>query len=103
MLCITLSLSACSGNPEEKAASHLKKGEEYMESSQYSEAAIEFMNVVKLSPESAEGYYKLGLAHLRIGGKTNMQLAYREFIKAADLDPSLLDAQIKIGEFYLLA
>ncbi len=72
---IVIPLASCSGNPEEKAASHLKKGEEYMESSHYREAVIEFMNVVKLSPENADGYYKLGLAHLRIGGKAKMQLA----------------------------
>ena len=101
LLLTIILLSACSA--EKKAAKHMKKGEEYLNSSQYKEASIEFKNVVQIDPKNAKGHYNLSLAYLRLGGPTYLKLAFEELNKAVEFDPNLTDAQLKIGEFYLLS
>ena len=99
---IMLFLPSC-GDSEAKKVKHYERGDEYLESSQFREALIEFKNVLQIDPDDAMGHYKLGLAHLGIGKMSNLQGAFQAFSKAVALDPSLLDAQLKMGEFFLLS
>ena len=93
----------CSQSPEKKAAKHLKKGEEYIKASKYREAVIEFKNALQATPRNAQAHYQAGLVYIRLGGMSNLQTAFQELSKAVGLDPNILDAQIKLGEMYVIS
>lgn len=101
-LLLAFSVLSCGLGADRKFESHMRKGKAHMEAAKYREAVLEFKNASKADPDSAEARYLLGTALMSSGGVPNMQLAYREFSAAADLDPGLMDAQLKVGEFLLL-
>src|SRR5436305_8760870 len=92
----------CKGDPQAKKATHMQKGEAYVAQAKYTEAVIEFRNAIKLAPKDAQAYYKLALAYLK-QGEPQFRNAFQALQKSVDIDPSLTDAQLKLGEFYLLA
>lgn len=89
-------------SPEAKKAKHRERALSYFEKGQYQEALIEFKNVVQIDPKDADGHYRLALTYLKLGGLTNLQEAFGELHKTVELDASNLDAQLKLGELYLL-
>ncbi|WKZ32648.1 MAG: tetratricopeptide repeat protein [Thermodesulfobacteriota bacterium] len=101
-LILAFSFLSCGLGADRKFENHMRKGKASMEAAKYREAVLEFKNASKANPDSAEARYLLGTALMSSGGAQNMQLAYREFGAAADLDPGLMDAQLKMGEFMLL-
>jgi len=88
---------------EEKKAEHEKRGQAYFAEEKYLEAIIEYKNVVQIDPKDAKAHYQLALIHMKLGGMTDLQQAFGELAKTVDLDPSIQDAQLKLGEFYLMA
>lgn len=106
IILLSLSLAlfwGCSQSPEKKIEKHMKKGDEYLKASSFKEASIEFKNAVQIDKKNAMGHYNLGLAYLGMGGVAGLQNAFREFAIATDLKPDLLDAQLKMGELYVLS
>ena len=100
---ITLIVGGCDWfSPESKKAKHLEQGQTYFDKGQYREALIEFKNVVQLDPKDAATHYRLALTHLKLGGTTNLQGAFAELSRTVELDKTNRDAQLKLGEFYLL-
>ena len=81
----------------------MERGEEYLNSQQYREAVIEFKNAVKAVPDNPQAHYKLGDAYIRTGVQQNVKQGFKELTRAVDLDPGLLDAQLMLGELYLLS
>ncbi|MDR4483501.1 MAG: tetratricopeptide repeat protein [Nitrospirales bacterium] len=101
---LLVSLANCTQlSDEEKKARHQERGKAYFEEEKYQEALIEFKNVVQLDPKDAKAYHQLALIHLKLGGVADLQAAFGELTKAVELDPSIQDAQLKLGEFYLLS
>ncbi|WNM64036.1 tetratricopeptide repeat protein [Candidatus Nitrospira neomarina] len=88
---------------EEKKARHQERGKAYFEEQKYQEALIELKNVVHLDPKDAKAYHQMALIHLKLGGMPDLQSAFGELTKAVELDPSIQDAQLKLGELYLLS
>ena len=100
---ITLIVGGCNQlSPESKKAKHLERGQSYFDKGQYSEALIEYKNVVQLDPKAADAHYRLALTHLKLGGTTNLQGAFAELSRTVELDKTNRDAQLKLGELYLL-
>jgi tetratricopeptide (TPR) repeat protein len=100
---ITLIVGGCDQfSPESKKAKHLERGQTYFDKGQYSEALIEYKNVVQLDPKDADTHYRLALTHLKLGGATNLQGAFAELSQTVELDKTNRDAQLKLGEMYLL-
>jgi tetratricopeptide (TPR) repeat protein len=98
------SLDACSKlSPEAKKETHRQRGLAYFEKGQYQEAVIELKNVIQIDPKDADGHYRLALAFLKLGGLPNLQAAYGELIKTVELNASNQDAQLKLGELYLVS
>src|SRR5712691_1958777 len=102
-LTLVLAFGGCSQSPEAKKAKHHERGQAYFEKGQFQEAVIEFKNVVQLDPKDSEGHYRLALTYLKIGGLGGLQGAFGELTRTVELDPSNRDAQLKLGELYLLA
>lgn len=95
-------ITACGGS-EQKYAKHINKGKEYYASSQYKEAAIEFKNAIQIKPDGSQAHYNLGLSYLKAGGPAFIPAAFKSLSRAAELEPGLLDAQVKIGELHFLS
>ena len=104
VLALVLAIGGCGQlSPEAKKAKHLERGQAYFEKGQFQEALIEFKNVVQIDPKDANGHYRLALTYLKIGGLPGLQGAFDELTRTVELDPSHRDAQLKLGELYLLA
>ena len=103
MILITLIVGGCDRfSPESKKAKHLQLGQTYFDKGQYNEALIEFKNVVQLDPKNADPHYRLALTYLKLGGTQNLQGAFAELSRTVELDKTNRDAQLKLGELYLL-
>ena len=73
-----------------------------MAQGKYPEAVIEFRHAITLDPKDAQPSYKLALVYLK-QGELQLPNAFRALQRSVDLDPSLTDAQLKLGECSLLA
>ncbi|NGZ02407.1 MAG: hypothetical protein CV090_05080, partial [Nitrospira sp. WS238] len=89
-------------SPEKKIAKHRERAEQYMEKEQYPEAIIEYQNVIQLAPNNSDVHYRLALAHLKHGSLPSLQGAFAELTRTVELDKTNYDAQLKLGELYLL-
>ncbi|MDH5774849.1 MAG: tetratricopeptide repeat protein, partial [Nitrospirota bacterium] len=109
VLCLALpfflvSLGNCTQlSAEEKKAQHYERGMAYFHDEKYQEALIEFKNIIQLDPSDAKAYHQLALIHLKLGGLPNLQAAFGELTKAVEIDPTIEDAHLKLGDFYLLS
>src|SRR5262249_27315560 len=99
---LVLIFYGCGGDTQSKKTAYIQRGEAYVAKEKYAEAIIEFSNAVKLDPKDAQAHYQLALKYLKQGGLPQMQAAFQALQKSVVLDPSLIDAQLKVGEFYLL-
>ena len=70
------------------------------EQKKYAEAIVEYRNAVRVDPRFGEARQKLADAY---GFAGNAQAAFAEQIRAADLLPDNLDAQLKASAYLLLA
>ena len=86
-----------------KKAAHMQRGDTYFAKEKYQEAVIELTNALKLDPKDARVHYKLALAYLKQGDLQHLQKAFHALEQSVALDPSLTDAQLKLGQLYLLA
>ena len=96
-------LGCGSKTPEEKTAKHRERAETYVKNGQYPEAIIEYQNVIQIEPNSPDAHYRLALAYLKHGTIPSLQAAFSEFTRTVTLDKTNQDAQLKLGELYLLA
>jgi len=79
---------------------YLARGTSYAADKKYAEAIIEFRNALKKDPNAGRTRVKLADAYLNTGDTRN---AIRETVIAADLLPDDLDAQLRAGQFLMLA
>ncbi len=73
------------------------EGSELFLKKQYEEAILSFGKVVERFPNRYEGFYNLGLAHLRAG---HIDQAIVHFVKAIDLNPESFESYQALGESY---
>ena len=98
-LCILLIFSlACSRDPNVRKQKYFESGNRYFENGQYDEAAIQFLNAVKLDPTYAKAHYQLAQTYLRMQAWAG---AYRELQRTIELDPSNVNTQIQLGNLLM--
>jgi tetratricopeptide (TPR) repeat protein len=85
-------LLACCTSPEERLASHMERGEEFLEQGQTKEALLEFQNALKIKPEDAALHERIGDV-LQSRGQYAEALEY--FRQAYRLDDSRISAAIQ--------
>ena len=91
---------ACSQDPESAKRAHAARADRYVAENKLDEAVIEYLNAIKIDARYGEARYKLGEVYERQG---NLQRAFGEYIRAAELLPGREDAQLKAAAFLLLA
>ena len=94
-----LVLFSCNTNPAETRDKHMKSGDGYFQEQEFSKAIIEYKNAIEADPKYSPAHYQLALSYLKT---SQPQLAFSELYKTIDLDPDNLDAQLMVGQFYLL-
>lgn len=99
LLASVLTLS-CAKDPEVAKREYLKSGDTYFAEQKYKEAIVEYRNAVHQDPRFGEVRYKLAETYVRAG---NPEAAYREYMRAADLMPGNLGAQLEAGQMQLRA
>ena len=91
---------ACRQDPEVAARKFVASGDRYAAEHHYKESIIEYGNAAKLRPGDAAVYEKLARAYAETGDPLK---AYGSYARAADLDPSRIDAQVHAGTLLLAA
>jgi Tfp pilus assembly protein PilF len=99
-LAIVPLLNSCAVNPEKAKLNYLDRGKAYMDKHQYSSAAIEFRNALKIDPKYVDAYYQLAKADLAQGDGSG---AYSALNSALQIDPTRTDALLLRGRIYLAA
>jgi len=111
---LSLLLISCGGNPQKAKLEYLQKGDAYMKQQQFSSAAIEYRNALKVDPRYSDAHYHLGKADLalfqedtqhnkRDAAAQDIQAAYKAFSAAVSSDPNQLDARVALAELILSA
>ncbi len=93
---LTIGIStACKRTPEARYARFMATGQRHFEQKDYARAILDFQNAARLAPNNPEPYYRLGLAHLETG---NFRAGVGYLMKATDLDPKHVGAQLKLAQ-----
>ena len=95
-----IAATACSKDPEVAKREYLESGDRYAAAKKYNEAVVEYRNAIQQDPRFGEARFKLAEAYVQLGDAPN---AYREFVRAADLRPDDMTAQIKATQMLLVA
>ena len=93
---VTIGLSGCSvRSPAAQAARYIEQGKKLAEKKDYSRALLQYKNAIQLQPKDAEAYYQSALAYL---GQGQLESALVNLLKATDLNPKHVAAQLKFSE-----
>ncbi len=95
---LATSLASCTRDPNVKKQQFLKSGNEYFAKEKYREAAIQYLNAIKVDPRYAEAHYQLAQAYLKLQIYSG---AYQELLRTVDLQPEHLKAHLDIGNLQL--
>src|SRR5512133_2330474 len=96
VLGLALATASCSRSADQYFAS----GNRYLQNKQYKEAIVEYRNAVQKDPNHGQARLRLAEACAATGDVRN---AYRESVRAADLLPASVEAQLRAGTFLLAA
>ena len=90
VLCL-LGVSACS-DPEADKQRYFTSGNTFFEQKKYAEAIVEYRNALRVDNRFGDARFKLAEAYAATGDVRN---AFQEYVRAADLLPDNVDAQLK--------
>ena len=79
-------------------AQYIDRGNQLYASGQYNDAALNYRNAIKKSPNSGEAYYRLGLALVK---QNQIGEAYQAFNHAVQLSPKNTAAKVQFGDLSL--
>ena len=95
---LTLALLVGCADEATQLADHQERGDAYLEEEKYSEAIIEYKNVLQIDPNEAKAHYGLARAFL---ATKELRKAYWELQETARLDPQNFEARLQYGQFLL--
>jgi putative PEP-CTERM system TPR-repeat lipoprotein len=99
LLAVAVSVS-CSRDPEVAKREYVASGDRFRQENKIKEAIVQYRNAIKQDPRFGEARFKLAEAYVEDG---DWRRASREYIRAADLMPKDVTAQIKAGRVLLFA
>src|SRR5579864_7139820 len=95
---VSLLLVSCARDPQKVKANYVQKGVAYMKKGQYSSAAIEYKNALKIDPTYVDAYLKLAQADEALGDPYS---SYTALEKAVEIDPNREDSRFERAKFML--
>lgn len=94
-----LFLASCGRSTESEIAKHLDRADRFYSHGMYGEAAIEYENVLRLSPNHRSASRKLALSYL---ATDDFEKALPVLLKSRDLDPQDAEIRIALADVYLM-
>ena len=91
-------LAGCHGDPNVRKQKYLESGERYSAQGKYREAAIQYMNALKVDKNFADAHYALAQAYEHLG---QLSGAYGELVRTVDLQPTNYKARIDLGKLLI--
>ena len=91
---------SCAKSPDNTKQESFESGQRYFDQKKYPEAILEYRKAVQADARFGEARYRLGEAYEKTG---DVEKAYGEYARAADLMPDNIDAQLKTGFALLLS
>jgi len=95
---LVASTLACQSD-EEKFAEHLSRGDAYFEEEKFSEAIIEYKNVLQIDPNAGDVHFKLSKAYMKDG---KIREGFWELRETVRLDDSNVMAKIQLAQMLYL-
>jgi len=96
--CLAIASLGCSAEAAKRRA--FDRGQQYFQAGKLPEAIIEFRNAVNRDERWGEARYQLAEAY---AAHAEPELAYKQYIRAADLLPDDVNVQLKAAAYLLLA
>jgi len=90
--------SSCSRDPNVRKQKYFQSGQRYFERGQYREAAIEFVNALKIDQNYAQAHYQLAETYLRM---QQWPRAYQELSRAVELQPDHYPARVELAKLLI--
>ncbi len=90
----------CAGNPEQQRREYFESGNALMAQNKTADAIVQYRNAIRVDPKFGEARFKLAEAYDLTG---DLRRAGQEYVRAADLLPDNIDAQIKVGTLLLVS
>lgn len=90
--------NACTRDPAALRQKYVESGDQYVKQGRLGEATVQYANAVRSQPDSGLARMRLADAYMAAG---NTRAAFPEYIRAADLLPNDVDAQLKAGGLLL--
>src|SRR5438132_1236011 len=91
--------SGCSRDPNVRKQKYFQSGQRYFQKGKYREAAIEFVNAIKIDPNYGEAHYQLAETSLKL---QQAQRAYQELTRTIELQPENYQARIELANLLLV-
>ena len=85
---------ACSKDPNVEKQKHFTNAKALVEQGKLTDAVIEYRNAIKLDEKYGDARYQLAEVLAKLN---DLPGAYREYVRAADLLPDNVEAQVKAG------
>jgi tetratricopeptide (TPR) repeat protein len=95
-----LAMAGCRKDPEVAKRDYVRSGDGFVRQQKYREAIVQYLNAERIDPRFAEARSKLAQAYFDVG---DLPHGYSETIRAADLQPNDVKAQLRAGEVLLAA
>ncbi|HKC57587.1 MAG TPA: tetratricopeptide repeat protein, partial [Vicinamibacterales bacterium] len=99
-LTAVLAAAGCSHDSEALKRQYLSSGDAYVAQHKYADAIIQYRNAVQEDDHFGEARFKLASAYIRFGDGTR---ALAESVRAADLMPEDIEAQLQAANLLLLS
>ena len=97
---VALAAVSCSQDPQKAKLRYVESGDKYAAQKNYAEAIVQYRNAIAKDSLFGEARFKLAQAYAATGDVKN---AFHEYIRAADLLPDSVEAQMQAGKMLLLA
>lgn len=91
-------LSGCHGDPNVRKQKYLESGKRYSTEGKYREAAIQFLNALKIDKSYPDAHYELAKAYEHLG---DPRAAHAELARTVELQPTNYAARIDLGNLGL--
>jgi tetratricopeptide (TPR) repeat protein len=91
-------LAGCHRDPNVRKHKYLESGDRYSAQGKYREAAIQYLNALKVDKSFPEAHYALAQTYMHMG---EYSAAYGELARTVDLQPANYKARIDLGNLFL--
>ena len=99
MLTLALAFTVgCNRNPNVRKQKYLESGKRYETAGKYKEAAVQFLNALKVDKNFGDAHYELAKTYLKMNSP---QPAYAELMKTVQFSPDNVRARIDLGNLLL--